>query len=278
VGVLLFALGYSDRASADPFTYNNLNVTNSIATASRPGSSEIESADDFIVSQRTEITHATFIGLIVGASGPISTSTISELNLEIYRVFPNDSQVPPSGNVPTRMNSPSDVALGERNGSGIASTSVTSLSSSFTTVKSVQSGIDPNNLHTGGEAGVTGEEVQFDVTFTTPFDLQPDHYFFVPQVGLSDGEFFWLSASRPISGAGTTPFMPDLQEWIRNEALQPDWLRVGTDIVGGDPAPTFNNAFALEGETVPEPATLTLLGCGLVGMATRARRRKSRKG
>jgi hypothetical protein len=53
-------------------------------------------------------------------------------------------------------------------------------------------------------------------------------------VTLANGaQFYWLSASRPISGAGTTPFNPDLQAWTRDANLDPDWLRVGTDIVGG---------------------------------------------
>ena len=47
--------------------------------------------------------------------------------------------------------------------------------------------------------------------------------------------------------------------------LDPDWLRVGQDIVGGSPFPTFNAAFSLVGE-VPEPASLWVLGAGLVGM------------
>src|SRR5262249_50985223 len=45
-----------------------------------------------------------------------------------------------------------------------------------------------------------------------------------------------------------TPFMGDLHEWIRNAALDPDWLRVGTDIVG---AGTFNTTFSLAGLTLP---------------------------
>lgn len=55
------------------------------------------------------------------------------------------------------------------------------------------------------------------------------------------GHFFWLS---------TPPkqFTGDLQEWIRNQALQPDWLRVGTDIVGGATPPTFDAAFSLSGK------------------------------
>jgi hypothetical protein len=99
------------------------------------------------------------------------------------------------------------------------------------------------------------------VTFNTPFVLPADHYFFVPQVQLDSGDFLWLSAPRPIVSP-RTPFPPgftDLQSWTRDAALEPDWLRVGTDIVGplatGGPAPTFNAAFSLSGTVVPEPST-----------------------
>jgi hypothetical protein len=117
-----------------------------------------------------------------------------------------------------------------------------------------------------GDGAVTGTEVVIDANFTTPFILPPDHYFFVPQVDVSGGEFLWLNASRPIDATGT-PFPPgftDLQSWTRDANLDPDWLRVGTDIVGGT---TFNQAFTLDGATVPEPATLGLLGCGLACLA-----------
>jgi hypothetical protein len=88
------------------------------------------------------------------------------------------------------------------------------------------------------------------VTFATPFDLPADHYFFVPQVLLinADDHFLWLSAPKPIVPPGT-PFMLDLQEWIRNADLDPDWLRVANDIIGSPPA--FNAAFSLTGETPP---------------------------
>ena len=55
--------------------------------------------------------------------------------------------------------------------------------------------------------------------------------------------------------------------------LDPDWLRIGTDIVGGDTPPTFNMAFTLQG-TVPEPATMALIGLGLAVAARRGFVRK----
>jgi PEP-CTERM motif len=71
----------------------------------------------------------------------------------------------------------------------------------------------------------------------------------------------------------------DLQAWIRNEDLAPDWLRAGTDIVGGTDAPKFNASFSLNGDTVPEPASLTLLASGLLvgGWRSLKTKRRSRR-
>jgi hypothetical protein len=255
-------------AAAVPFSFSTGNPDGLMATGSRPssaGTKEIESADDFVLDQTTSIDHATFTGLLTGG-------TVGEVRVEIYRVFPNDSDVnrtsgPPTfstSQVPTRFNSPSDVELADRDtADGNLSFTTTGLGvGSFTALNSVLNGINPKpNQTTGGEGSVTGQEVQFDVTFTTPFLLSPDHYFFVPQVEVTGGDFLWLSAPKPIVAPGTS-FTPDLQSWIRNEDLAPDWLRIGTDIVGGTPAPTFNATFSLAG-TVPEPSTIALLLGGL---------------
>ena len=173
--------------------------------------------------------------------------------------------------MPTRVNSPSDVEFADRDTASSNLTFATNvLSGNFTALNSVLNGINPSpGQRTGGEGAVTGTEVRFDVNFTQPFTLPPNHYFFVPQVEVTDpsGNFFWLSAPRPIVAPGT-PFpagFTDLQEWIRNENLAPDWLRVGTDIVGGMPAPTFNATFSLAG-TVPEPGSWSLLGAALAGL------------
>src|SRR5215471_13342456 len=65
--LLTIALGFAAPPSiATPFQFNTGNVTNLIATATRPdvGATEIESADDFVLTSNTAITHATFTGLL----------------------------------------------------------------------------------------------------------------------------------------------------------------------------------------------------------------------
>ena len=274
-------------AYADPFFFSTGNPDGLIATASRPdspGRPEIEAGDDFVLTQNAHITGGSFTGLLTGGA---SLASIGQVVVEIYRVFPLDSDVSRTSGaptfstvqVPTRVNSPSDDAFATRSSTAselmfVAAT----VQASFTANNSVLNGIHPMpGQFTGGDGAVTGQEVRFNLSFSSALDLPADHYFFVPQVQLTTGEFYWLSAPRPIvpPGVAFPTGTTDLQSWIRNAALAPDWLRVGTDITHQGP---FNAVFSLTGDTVaavPEPETYALLLIGLAAMGgfTRARRK-----
>jgi hypothetical protein len=251
-----------------------------IATLSRPagtGLLETETADDFILGQNALISGATFTGLLPSGA-PLSS--ITDVEIELYHVFPVDSTNPPDGRVLARTNSPSDNQFAAfDSGAGSLSFSASILNPTFAVANSVVNGIHamPNQF-TGGEGAVTGEEVQFMITFMTPFLVgAADHDFFRPEVGLSSGNFLWLSAPKPITSPGTPFQFPggpttDLQSWIRNDgagALAPDWERIGTDVTHQGP---FNAVFSLSGDPVPEPSTMLLFGVGLLWLGAWGRK------
>jgi hypothetical protein len=282
ISVALICLLPAVAAAAEtPFSFSTGDPDGLMATATRPDAGapfEIESADDFVLTHATSITSATFTGLMpTGASA-------EDVVVEIYRVFPKQSDTsrtsgPPmfsTPNVPTRVNSPSDVAFDERDSSTSGLNFVTSNLGGFAAINSVQ----PRGIHplpdnfTSGNGAVSGIETEFTITFATPFTLPADHYFFVPQVELTDGDFLWLSAPRPINGS----FVGDLQSWTRDDSeggIAPDWLRIGTDITHQGP---FNAAFSLTGSVIPEPSTwaMMLVGFAGLGFAGYRRARKAR--
>jgi hypothetical protein len=228
-----------------------------IATISEPPNAhnahvEFETADDFVLNTETVIDRASFTGLL---SGGAKLKDVSDVFLTVYRLFPNDSDLTRTPNVPTRNNSPADneienfdSALGELHFQARL------LNTNFTAQNSVSSA-DKIGVASGGNGAVAGAEVEFDATFNTKLDLPAGHYFFVPKIGLSDkapqgADFLWLSAAKPIASPGT-PFpagSTDLQSWMRSTpGIGPDWLRVGADIIGGT---AFNGSFSLSGHTV----------------------------
>lgn len=266
-------LATASPAIADPFHFSTGNPDGLIATGSGAGT---ETADDFVLTQNTAITGGTFTGLLPANS---DASSVAAITVEIYQIFPLDSVNPPSGAVPTRVNSPADTAFASVGSSGGGLTFGLTTLGTFSASNSVVTGINPlPNVLTGGDGAVSGQEAQFSFSLTTPLDLDAGHYFFVPEVELTSGQFLWLSAPHPVVSPGT-PFPPgstDLQSWIRDDNLSPDWLRVGTDITQQGP---FNAAFSLSGVTtaVPEPASWTMMIAGFagLGLAFRGRRRNS---
>jgi hypothetical protein len=239
------------QPSGTPFFFSTGSPDGQIATLSRTASAgklETETADDFVTTAPTNITDATFIGLLVGGATP---ADVRDVEIELYHVFPAQSANPPDGRVLTRMNSPSDNNFAAADGAlGQLSFTTTVLNPSFHAFNSVVNGIHPlPSQFTGGEGPVTGQEVQFNVHFNTPFSLNAhDHIFFRPEVDLgSAGNFLWLSAPKPIFLPPGTPFKNDLQTWIRTDgpgALAPDWERIGTDVTHQGP---FNASFSLFG-------------------------------
>jgi hypothetical protein len=257
-------------AQATPFFFSTGNPDGLIATASRPSGPallQIETADDFVLTQTTRIDSATFTGLLPSGA-PLSN--VTQVEIELYHVFPRDSVNPPSGNVLARANSPSDVEIGTAtrdSAGGSLGFGTSLLNPSFSVTNTVVNGINKSpGQFTGGEGAAIGEEVLFNITFNTPLLLGADHYFFRPEVALANGNFLWLSAPKPIVAPGTAfpAGFTDLQSWIRNDDLAPDWSRIGTDITHQGP---FNAAFSLTGQLVPEPSSLLILGIGLAALA-----------
>jgi hypothetical protein len=255
--VVTAGLWLATPAWADPLFFSTGSPDGRLGALSqpaRPGHLETEAADDFVLAETSTIAQATITGLIP-AGTPLTD--IRNVEVEVYHVFPTDSGSP-SGRVPSRFNSPADVEIDDatRDGSrGTLAFSASVLEETFAVLNTVVDGINaaPAN-QTHGEGPARGRAVQITVTFTPPIVLPADHYFFRPAVEVASGDFLYLSAPRPIVSPGT-PFTGDLQTWIRNASLTPDWLRIGTDIIGGTPLPTFNMTFSLAGQTIPRAGT-----------------------
>ena len=139
------ALALAAPSHATPFAFSTGNPDGRMATASRPDGPngiEIESADDFVLAAQTVLSSAAFVGLL--PSG-LSLANISNVIVEIYRVFPLDSSDPPSGHVPTRVNSPSDIEFVGRDGADASELTFSAgvVNTSFTATNSVVNGVKP---------------------------------------------------------------------------------------------------------------------------------------
>jgi hypothetical protein len=261
VGAAMMAsiLLIAQLATAATFSFTPGDPDGKVGASTRPaspGKIETETADDFVLQQTTIINKATIKGLL-----PTDTDLkkIKDVEVEVYHVFPLDS-APFSGKVPSRTNSPSDVEIGSATRDANAGTLkfVPAIeNASFSVDHTVVNNLSVN----AGELGMTGEEVEITITFTSPIILPAGTYFFRPEVSVNDANanFLLLSAPKPIVPPGNA-FLGDRQAWIRNSTLNPDWLRIGSpDIILN--AGTFNMAFALNGETVPNAGTPKTVTC-----------------
>lgn len=250
-------------AGAAPLFLSTGTPDGRLGALSQPAGSgrlETETADDFLLTETTSIAQATITGLIP-AGTPLTD--IRNVEVEVYHVFPKDSAAP-SGKVPSRANSPADVEIDSATRDGNLGTLVFSarvVEENFSAQNTVVNGIHQAPAQqTHGEGPARGTVVEITITFTPPIVLPPDSYFLRPEVTVANGDFLYLSAPRPIVTPGT-PFAGDRQAWIRNADLKPDWLRIGTDIIGGNPVPTFNMAFSLTGETIEGAGTPGRANC-----------------
>jgi hypothetical protein len=261
--LVLAALGFCGTAAAQEaqVLINTGNTDGKLGALSRRPSvnkAETETADDFVLKQTTVFTGATIVGLISPAT-PLAN--VTDVEVELYHLFPQDSIADRTPQVPTRQNSPADVEIDSATRDGVSRTlsfSTTLLNPNFSALNSVSTGINKIPLSTTkGDGPVTGEEVQIVITFAKPIVLPAGHYFFRPEVLVNGtADFYFLSAPKPIVAPGLA-IPGDLQAWIRNTNLSPDWLRIGGDIIGGNPAPTFNMTFSLSG--------VSLVGVGVPG-------------
>jgi len=266
VAALAIAACIATPSWADTFIFETGSPTTQLASLSRrpsPGKIETETADDFPLQETTVITGAKIFGLIPSGT-PLDN--IRDVEVEVYQIFSDkNSDVsrtsgPPTfttPNAPTRVNSPADVEIDTATRAkteGTLAISTRVLNASFRVDATVLNGV---SVGAGPAGEFTGEEVEITITFMSPIVLPSGQYFFRPEVLLSNGgDFRYLSGPRPIPGGSA--LSPDRQAWIRNSTLAPDWLRIGTDIIG---VGAFNMAFSLNGETVPDVGTPGRTNC-----------------
>ena len=199
----VLALGLLVSTSLWPadFSFTTGNPNGLMGAASRrasPGKLETETADDFTLDQTTVIRGATIVGLVPSGTQP---QDIKEVEVEVYHVFPLDSANPPSGRVPARANSPSDVEIDTATRAGNSGTltfSTNVLNANFGVGNTVVNNLTVATVPPGGEGSTAGEEVEIAITFTSPIILPAGHYFFRPEVLPTNGDFLYLSAPKVI--------------------------------------------------------------------------------
>src|SRR5215831_13542683 len=97
----ILGLWLATPASADLFSFSTGTPDGQLGALSQPtapGTLETETADDFLLSEPTFISGAAIVGLIPPGT-PLSD--IGSVEVEVYHVFPTDSDVERTGGPPT---------------------------------------------------------------------------------------------------------------------------------------------------------------------------------
>src|SRR5258706_4655549 len=168
VASLACGMWFARSASAATFVFTTGTPEVFMGRASRrasPGKLETETADDFTLDQTTVIRGATIVGLVPLGTQP---QDVKEVEVEVYHVFPLDSANPPSGKVPARANSPSDVEIDtatRAGNSGTLTLSTNVLNANFGVGNSVVNNLKVATAPPGGEGSTAGEQDDDKVNF-----------------------------------------------------------------------------------------------------------------
>src|SRR5215470_6340633 len=106
--ILIIGIGFATPGWAQRFFFSTGNSDGKLGALTRPASAgklETETADDFVLLETTAISRAVITGIIV------PSGNISRVEVELYHIFPQDSDTARTPQVNTRMNSPSDVEI-----------------------------------------------------------------------------------------------------------------------------------------------------------------------
>lgn len=259
--------------------WNTLTTNSALAVSSQGNlSNATQAADNFFFTSSFapafSLSEIKLYGLFTNSS-----ASITDINVQLYQSYPFDSD-PTRTPATVRANGPSDSQFATFDSSAGSLSYTTTDKGSFTVANTITAGSATQEGAVG--PGLTGDLRLLDLQLTTPITLQPasgpgpgllNHYWLAVTVNTSAGDYYWL--------AGTPPSVPaDRQTWLHTNAFDPDWHRV-SDIINnnntnqnGTLTPAYSESFQLIGASVPEPAGITLLGTGMLGLLVWARRRR----